>query len=247
MNRLMTGIGGAVASCLCLAAVGVWHSNITPSPAAGEQTSSADMPDNTTNSHIDSDIGNEGNIGNMGNADTTVWLSADELLRPAENDTQMGVAVPIFVAYQGAIYGGTGEEHNKNSQYAISETEVIFNKNYSYPAYQVRNVSDSVAIIINGRLTTYQKLFEINAVVDGTPYKVVHPMGFGSGYSYGEIIQENEDFTIYQAIKTQSGEVTESEYVINILPLLKRELPNLFGGDENYGDAWWVAIPQSNE
>ena len=65
----------------------------------------------------------------------------------------------------------------------------------------------------------------------------------GIDYSYGEIIQENEDFTVYKAVNVQNGEVMESEYVINILPLLKRELPNFFDGDENYGDAWWAAVP----
>lgn len=99
----------------------------------------------------------------------------------------------------------------------------------------------------DGRLTTYQKLFEVRAVIDSTPYRIVQPMMSGIDYSYGEIIQENEDFTVYQAIHAQSGEIMESEYVINILPLLKRELPNFFDGGENYGDAWWVAIPQSND
>ena len=124
---------------------------------------------------------------------------------------------------------------------------VILRKNYSYPAYQVKDVSDSVAIVVNGKLTTYQKLFEVTAVIDGNPYRIVQPMMSGIDYSYGEIIQENEDFTVYQAINAQSGEVMEAEYVINILPLLKSELPNFFDGDENYGDAWWVAMPQSND
>ena len=93
-------------------------------------------------------------------------------------------------------------------------------------------------------MTTYQKSFEVNAVIDGTPYEVVYSMGLSTKYSSGEVVQENEDFTVYQAINPQNGEVMESEYVINILPLLKRELPNFFDGDENYGDAWWVAVPQ---
>ena len=176
---------------------------------------------------------------------TTIWLSADEVLKSAKNESQyMGVYVPTFVAYQGAIYGRFGEEYNENSQYARLETEVTFRGDYSFPAYQVKDISDSVAIIINGRLTTYQKSFEVNAVIDGTPYEVVYSMGLSTKYSSGEVVQENEDFTVYQAINPQNGEVMESEYVINILPLLKRELPNFFDGDENYGDAWWVAVPQ---
>lgn len=176
---------------------------------------------------------------------TTIWMSADEAIKSAENESQyMGVYVPAFVAYQGVIYGRFGEEYNENSQYARLETEVIFRGDYSYPAYQVKDISDSVAIIINGRLTTYQKLFEVNAVIDGTPYEVVYSMGLSTKYSSGKVVQENEDFTVYQAINPQSGEVMESEYVINILPLLKRELPNFFDGDENYGEAWWVAVPQ---
>ena len=179
---------------------------------------------------------------------TTIWLSADEVLKSAENESQyMGVYVPTFVAYQGSIYGRFGEEYNENSQYARLETEVTFRGDYSFPAYQVKNISDSVAIIINGRLTIYQKSFEVNAVVDGTSYEVIYSMGLSTKYSSGEVVQENEEFTVYQAIDPQNGEVMESKYVINILPLLKRELPNFFDGDENYGDAWWVAVPQSNE
>ena len=206
---------GAIAVCMCLAAVGVWHSNI------GEPIL-------------------------LPTEDTTIWLSADEVLKSAETGTQMGVAVPMLVAYQGAIYSFTAEEYNENSQYALLENEVTLRKNYSYPAYQVKDVSDNVAIVLNGRLEIYQKLFEVKAVIDGNPYRIVQPMMSGIDYSYGEIIQENEDFTVYQAINAQSDEVMVTEYVINVLPLLKRELPNFFDSDENYGDAWWVAMPCPN-
>ncbi len=234
---------GAMAACLCLVAVGVWHSNIgTPTlpPTVGEQVNKVDIPNNTTDTNIEANIGNEGKV------DTIIWLSADEVLKSAEIETQMGVAVPLLVAYQGAIYGCPTEEYNENSQYALLENEVILRKNYSYPAYQVKDVSDNVAIVLNGRLEIYQKLFEVKAVIDGNPYRIVQPMMSGIDYSYGEIIQENEDFTVYQAVNAQNGEVMESEYVINILPLLKRELPNFFDSDENYGDAWWVAVPCPN-
>ena len=257
-NQKRKRMMGAATSlcCCCLVAImgfGVWQSNNgTPTlppaaneqlntPTASEQLNNVDMPNNTT------DTNTEPNIGNGDKMDTAIWLSADEVLKAAENDTQyMGVYVPTFVAYQGAIYGRFGEEYNENSQYARLETEVTFRGDYSFPAYQVKDISDSVAIIINGRLTTYQKSFEVNAVIDGTPYEVVYSMGLSTKYSSGEVVQENEDFTVYQAINPQNGEVMESEYVINILPLLKRELPNFFDGDENYGDAWWVVMPQSN-
>ncbi len=168
------------------------------------------------------------------------WLSAEEILKAAENDTRMGVAVPLFVAYQGAIYVGTGEEHAENSRYALLETEVILRKNYSYPTYQIKDVSDNVAIVINGKLTTYQKLFEVNLTIKDTPYSIAHSMCVE--YSHGEILQENEDFTVHQAINTQSGEVMQTEYLVDLLPLFKRELPNMFGENENYGDVWWVAV-----
>ena len=223
MNKIKKIISGAVVACLCLVAVGVWHSNIstpTPPPDVDEQVSSGDK---------------------------IILLSAKEVIEMAKEDGKMGVAVPTFVAYEGAFCGSVGENPDENSQYVPLETEVIFRKNYSYPAYQIKDISDNVAIVINGKLQIYKKLFEIKAVIDGTPYRIVQPMMSGIDYSYGKIIQENEDFTVYQAINAQSGEVMETEYVINILPLLKRELPNLFGGDENYGDAWWVAVPYSND
>ena len=234
----------AMAACLCLVVTGVWRSNVgTPTlpPTVGEQVNKVDTPNNTP------DINIEPNIGNEGKADTIIWLSADEVLKSAETGTQMGIAVPMLVAYQGAIYGFTAEEYNENSQYTLLEKEVTLRKNYSYPAYQVKDVFDSVAIVLNGRLEIYQMLFEVKAVIDGDPYGIVQPMMSGIDYSYGEIIQENENFAVYQAINAQSGEVMEAEYVINILPLLKRELPNFFDSDEKYGDAWWVAVPCAND
>ena len=246
----------ATVACCCLVAVlsiGVWHGNIDTStlppavneelntPTVSEQLSNVDMPNNTTDTNI------EPNIGNGGKVDTTIWLSADEVLKSAENGTQMGVSVPLLIAYKGAIYGCPTEEYNENSQYALLENGVTLRKNSSCPAYQVKDIYDNVAIVLNSKLETYQKLFEVNAVIDGNSYRIVQPMMSGIDYSYGEIIQENEDFTVYKAVNVQNGEVMESEYVINILPLLKRELPNFFDGDENYGDAWWVVVPQSNE
>ena len=218
---------GAMVACLCLVIAGVCHNS--------------DILNNTPDIHIDPSIGNEGS------ADTTLWLSADEVLKSAENDPQyMGVSVPMVIAYQGAIYSCSGEEYRENSQYAHLETEVILRKNYSYPAYQVKDISDSVAFIVNGRLTTYQKLFEVDAMIDGISYKAVYSMGLGIDYSYGEVVHETDDFTVHQAVDTQSGKVLESECVINILPLLKREFPTMFDGDENYGDAWWLAVPHAN-
>ena len=143
----------ATVACCCLVAVlsiGVWHGNIGTStlpPTINEQLNSVDMPNNTTDTNI------EPNIGNGGKVDTTIWLSADEAIKSAENGTQqMGVAVPMLVTYQGAIYGFSAEEYKENSQYALLENEVILRKNYSYPAYQVKDVSDNVAIVLNGRL-----------------------------------------------------------------------------------------------
>lgn len=258
-NQKRKRMMGAATSlcCCCLVAImgfGVWQSNNeTPTlppaaneqlniPTASEQLNNVDMPNNTT------DTNTEPNIGNGDKVDTAIWLSADEVLKAAENDTHyMGVAVPMLVVYKGAIYGNFSEEYNENSQYALLENEITLRKNYSYPAYQVKDVYDSVAIVANGNLITYQKLFEVTVVIDGNPYRIVQPMMSGIDYSYGEIIQENEDLTVYQAINAQSGEVMDAEYVINILPLLKSELPNFFDSDENYGDAWWVAIPQSND
>ena len=208
--------------CLVAVGVGVWHSN----------TNTPELPP----------VGGEPVV----EADTAIWMSADEVLKSAEADTKMGVAVPMLVTYRGVIYGLTGEELGGNGQYALLEDEVTLRRNYAYPAYQVRGISDDVAIVLNGKLEIYQKLFEITAVIDGTSYRIAYPMGLGIEYSYGEMIQEAAEFTVYQSINLQTGEIMESEYVINILPLLKRELPNFFGEEENYGDAWWIAVPCSD-
>ncbi len=241
--NILPSLAATLIVCCCLVTllgISIWQGGTQPlSPNTNEQLSNHEIANNPADTIIDN---------NKIEVSTISWLSADEVLKSAETGTQMGVAVPMLVAYQGAIYGFTAEEYNENSQYALLENEVTLRKNYSYPAYQVKEVSDNVAIVLNGRLEIYQKLFEVKAVIDGNPYRVVQPMMSGIDYSYGEIIQENEDFTVYQAINAQSGEAMEAEYAINILPLLKRELPNFFGGDENYGDAWWVAVevPQTD-
>ena len=151
----------ATVACCCLVAVlsiGVWHGNIGTSilppavneqlnnPVANEQLNNVDMPNNTVDTNIAPNIGNEDKV------DTTVWLSAAEVLKSAEIDSQMGVSVPLLIAYKGAIYGCPNEEYNENSQYALLENGVTLRKNSSCPAYQVKDVSDNVAIVLNGRL-----------------------------------------------------------------------------------------------
>lgn len=248
-NRKRKSMMGAATSlcCCCLVAFmgfGIWQSTSStpqPSSSASEPLNNEGMPSNTT------DKNTEAIIGNGDKVDTIVWLPADEVLKSVGNSTQMGVAVPMLIAYQGAIYGYSTEEYNDNSQFVLLENEVILRKNALCSAYRIKGVSDHVAIVLNGRLETYRKLFEVKVVIDGNPYRIVQPMMSGIDYSYGEMIQGNGEFTVYQAVNAQSGEVRETEYVINILPLLKRELPNFFDGDENFGDAWWVVISQTND
>lgn len=80
----------------------------------------------------------------------------------------------FLIKGQGAIYGGASEEYNENSQYAILEPEVISRENYSHPTYQIKDASDNVAIVINGILEIYQKLFEVNLVINDTPYNIAY-------------------------------------------------------------------------
>lgn len=234
----------AALGCVCLVAmmgVGVWRSGIGTFPPSSDgppQLNNTDTQDHTSHTNMES---------TAGNVDAKIWMSAQDVLKSAQKDTQqMGVAVPMVIAYQGAVYGFAGEEDKENSQYAPLETQVVLQKNYAYSAYHAKDVSDSVAIVMNGKLMIYQKLFEVNAVMDGTAYSIVHSMAFDNRYAAGNKVQENEEFAVYQAVNKQSGEVIESEYLINILPLLQKEYPNMFNQEENYGDAWWVAVPQTN-
>ena len=236
----------AIVACCCVAAllaVGVWHSNLgstTPPPIAGEQLHNTNVPDKTTRPNTEPDIIDKTV------EDIILWLPAEDVLKAGEGDSQMGVAVPMLVAYQGAIYIVADEESTENSRYALSETKILLRKGYAYSAYRIQEVSNRVAIVVNGRLMIYQKLLEVDAVVDGTSYSALHPIYSRTEYTPGEVLLETGDFTVYQAVDTQSGEVLEEECVISILPALKKALPAMFGGDEDYGDAWWVAVPGSD-
>lgn len=171
-------------------------------------------------------------------AQSPVWLSAEEILKT--DDVYMGVFVPAFLSWQGGFYGGT--EITEDDRFAVTEGKVWFNPEYRYAVYQVKDRSDCIAICINGGLQVYQKLFGVCFELDGMTYGIHYSPDIGTEYTAGKEILSGDGFTVHEAIRL-NGEANGTEYLVNILPLLKAQLPNFFSDDENYSEAWQIAMP----
>ena len=62
-------------------------------------------------------------------------------------------------------------------------------------------------------------------------------------YRLGSVVLETEDYIVYEAVKIQGEPAQTKEYIVDILPILQRERPNLFDGadlkpDGDYAEQW---------
>ena len=67
-------------------------------------------------------------------------------------------------------------------------------------------------------------------------------------YRLGSVVLETEDYIVYEAVKIQGEPAQTKEYIVDILPILQRERPNLFDGsdlkpDGDYAEQWQLALP----
>lgn len=220
----------AGAACCCLVAVlgvGVMRGNqppITPTPdysEAPEQNGISDLQAGPSSYHSP--------FKEMAVPETSRWHTADEIAERS-GDSQMGVSVPAFLSWNGGFYGGA--ECTAADRFAPAGEEVWFNPEYRFAAYQVKDRPDCVAIRINGGMQIYQKIFDVSFELDGTVYGIQYNVK----PSPAKEVLSGDGFTVYKADE-------DGEYLVNILPLLQQYRPNLFGGNENYADAWQVALP----
>lgn len=220
----------AGAICCCLVAVlgvGVMHDHqnpVVPAPdhsEAPEQTGISDLqagPSSYNSPFKEAAI-----------PEAPQWQTADEIVE-LSGDSQMGVSVPAFLSRNGGFYGGA--ECTATDRFALTGEEVWFNPDYRYAAYQVKDRPDCFAIRINGGMKIYQKIFDVTFELDGTVYGIQYNVK----PSPAKEVLSGDGFTVYKADE-------DGEYLVNILPLLQQYRPNLFGGNENYADAWQVALP----
>ena len=224
----------AGAACCCLVAVlgvGVMRGNqppITPTPdhsEAPEQTGISDLQAGPSSYHSP--------FQEMAVPEVIQWQTADEIAE-LSGDSQMGVYVPAFLSWNGGFYGGA--ECTAADRFAPAGEEVWFNPEYRFAAYQVKDRPDCFGIRINGGMQIYQKIFDVTFELEGIIYGIQYSPSTSAERTPGPKIRSDDDFTVYEMAE-------EGTYLVNILPLLQQHQPNIFDGNENYKDAWQVALP----
>ncbi len=243
---------GASAAVLCAAfalVVMTLPKNISNNPPI------VDVPDG-------SNISNNSNISNIGEYSGPVteekmngakeetkngaleesgrWMYASDV---TENDSGVhGVAIPSFIAYDGALYGGSDFEA-LSGEYLATDGKVMFNSKYEFNAYNVKDNENLVGIVINGGVMIYEKLYSFTFKLEDEIYGLKYTAKIGTDYSLGEVILETDDFTVYRAIRLGDDEMVYGEYIVDISKFLVRQFPNAFNENENHGEFRWIATP----
>lgn len=159
-----------------------------------------------------------------------------------------GLFVPVFISYRGGFYGPVDTDRMDSPRFSLSEGEsLLFNTNYTRDVYLVEDHPDWIAIHINC-MEVYEKIFEVNFEVGETTYAIAYSPVMNADYGLGDVVLETEDYTIYDAVKLQGEPPQTKEYIVDILPLLRRERPNLFDGSNldpggDYAEQWQLALP----
>lgn len=168
------------------------------------------------------------------------WMYASDV---TESDSGVhGVAIPSFIAYDGALYGSADFEA-MSGEYLATNGKVMFNSKYEFNAYEVKGNENLVGIVINGGVMVYDRLYSFMFNLDDEIYGLNYKVNVGAEYSLGEKVLENDDFTVYRAIPIQTDEQIADLYIVDISKYLIRNLPEIFNENENFGEFWWIATP----
>ncbi len=191
----------------------------------------------------------ESNPAQTGDIRAEAWFTAEELGTAAPEGTVVsGLYVPGFVSYQGGFYGSVDTNQMDSLRFAPSEGEsLLFNAYYTHNVYLVEGHPDWIAVHING-MEVYQKIFDVIFEVNGAAYAIAYSPIVSADYSLGDVVLKTENYTVYEAVKLQGEPAQTKEYIVDILPLLQRERPNLFDGSDlesggDYADRWQLALP----
>lgn len=175
------------------------------------------------------------------------WQTAEEIYAAQnQGSTSLmgGVSIPIYVAYQGALYGAVDEASVNQTRFCAVTEKVLFNATYEHTAYLVEKHPDCIALLINGYFTIYQKQFDVTFELDGITYGIVYTAVHPDSRSLGEVLLSNDSFTVYEVVFYPGEEREQTAYVVDILPKLRAEGYSFFLEDGvDYADAWWVAEP----
>lgn len=247
---------GALAACFCLilTAALVMLPGILKGSGNIVQPAEPDVLGHGVNHHDDQSGGNlsqPAEPSHIQSKDTRAetWLTVGELgITKPEDAINAGLCVPTFISYQGGFYGSVGMERMDSLRFAPSESKsVLFNTHYTRNVYLVENHPDWIAIHING-MEVYERIFDVTFEIDGAAYAIAYSPVMNADYSLGNVVLETEDYTVYEAVKLQGEPAQTKEYIVDILPMLQRERPNLFDGSDletngGYTEQWQLALP----
>ena len=241
----------SMAACFFLAVLigfGIWHNGMLPSDdsvANNEQL--AIQPTGVYEQEVEQQETEWDEEIEWDDNSTSTPTRRDHLAEDILLEAQLqggisgGVDVPIFIAYNGAIYSNTDYDMS-NAYVSVSETEVEFNPDYTYTAYQVADHPELVAIIINGGYTVYEKMFEVSVTIDGNLYRVECPVLYLTMDAVGEQIFEADGIKVYEAIDVTSQDAIDGRYIVDITERMSAARPNFFSDPTvTYADCWWVA------
>lgn len=150
-----------------------------------------------------------------------------------------GLCVLTFTAYDGALYGAA-DYCVSESDFVMEEGELLYNINYRYNVYRIKDKPDHIAIFINGGFTVYEKIRDFVFDMGGDCYGIAFCPVMDADYARGELVKDEGDFSVYEAVRLQ-GEQTEKEYIVDISEYLKTERPNIFDNGENWAEFTWIA------
>lgn len=181
-----------------------------------------------------------------------IWLTPEEVLaRESTVIIEEGVGAQTFLAYNGAVYVTYFSEDQKTGRYyAPTGDYAYFDSIFPFDIYAVKDEPNLIAIKDYSGIWEYRRLFYCNFEIDGEEYEVIHRSfrdltGILSG-DYGRIILETDDFTVYEDTSPKKVTLDKGEYLVDLLPSLKREMPNMFsGGEADYFNRWWIARPKT--
>ncbi len=257
---------GSVTVCSCLIAllgVGVWQSGALSDMSGRGKDIVSDNASDVVSDETDREFSNSGSGDVTQTSQSTEpypvqtednraekWLTAEELGFSAQGET-MGLFVPTFISYLGGFYGSVDADRTDSPRFSPSGgEEMIFSPNpeNNREVYLVEGHPDQIAIHING-MEIYEKIFDVTFEADETTYAIAFSPLVDIDYGVGDMVLETEDYTVYEAIKLQGEPSRTKEYIVDILPILRRELPNFFDGSnllqsgDYYSDQWQLALP----
>ena len=174
------------------------------------------------------------------------WQTVEEILGADYGTLNPGgVNVSTFLAYDGALYVSYSPEDAKTGrQYALTGDYAYFGEKFPCEAYAVKDEPNLIAIELNSAIWEYRRLFNCNFEIGGEKFEIAHSALMDIDYiCRNKGVLQTEDFTVYEAVRLQGEPSDTKEYLVDLLPVLEREFPNLFSDtdDANYGDRWWIA------